>query len=356
MPKDVYEVVAQAARYLFLFLMLLIVWRSWRWYRKDQKQMKKRRKLLPDAGYVGEMIVIKGDEYLAEGTALPVAHEGTLGFGRSNDLCVPVDGVAAKHLWFRYDEGRGLMVEPMRGQTLSVDGAAFQSSRHPLYMGHGSCLQAGQAMLRLRLFAGFEVSSAVQQPEFRFAPDPEPAPQPQPPQPDPAQQAAYEQWLQQQWVMQEMARREAYQQGWQQAMAQQQQQQGFQPAYGQPETYDEPAEEETVREEFPQDGVDAFRYEDARRRGMVDHSAFMRPAGEKKPDLPQHPELEEPTFYPPVMDEEEAEAEMPEEEWVLPAMDAPPADELPRSAYVGEDEAHRAKKQVWDRYFGGGQR
>ena len=26
----------------------------------------------------------------------------------------------------------------------------------------------------------------------------------------------------------------------------------------------------------------------------------------------------------------------------------------PRSAYVGHDEAERAKRKVWDRYFGGG--
>ena len=26
----------------------------------------------------------------------------------------------------------------------------------------------------------------------------------------------------------------------------------------------------------------------------------------------------------------------------------------PRSAYVGHDEAERAKRKVWDKYFGGG--
>ena len=96
-----------------------------------------------------------------------------------------------------------------------------------------------------------------------------------------------------------------------------------------------------------QNTADAYAYEEARQRGMVDHSAFMRPAGEKKPELPSHPEWEETVFYPPVMDEE---AETEDEGWVLPAMEEPP-----RSAYVGEDEAEKAKKQVLDRYFGGDQ-
>ena len=57
---EVYELVAQAARYWFLFLMAIIVWRSYRWYRRDRRQAKKRLRLLPDAGYVGEMVVLEG--------------------------------------------------------------------------------------------------------------------------------------------------------------------------------------------------------------------------------------------------------------------------------------------------------
>ena len=72
MPDSVYEVVAQAARYWFLFLMVLIVWRSYRWLARDRKQRKKRLKLLPDAGYVGELVVVQGNEGLPMGLALPV--------------------------------------------------------------------------------------------------------------------------------------------------------------------------------------------------------------------------------------------------------------------------------------------
>ena len=89
MPSEIYEVVAQGARYWFVFLMALIVWRSYRWYRRDRKQRKKRLRLLPDAGYVGEMVILSGGGELERGAVLPVPREGTLGFLRTNDLCVP---------------------------------------------------------------------------------------------------------------------------------------------------------------------------------------------------------------------------------------------------------------------------
>ena len=95
-------------RYWFLLLMAIIVWRSFRWYRRDRRQAKKRLKLLPDAGFVGEMVVIEGGEALKRGQALPLPREGTLGTLRTNDLCVPVEGVARRHLWFRFDEDEGL--------------------------------------------------------------------------------------------------------------------------------------------------------------------------------------------------------------------------------------------------------
>ena len=68
MPTEVYEIIAQGARYWFLFLMALIVWRSFRWYRKDRRQYKKRLRLLPDAGYVGELVTIRGNAQLPIGS------------------------------------------------------------------------------------------------------------------------------------------------------------------------------------------------------------------------------------------------------------------------------------------------
>ena len=86
----------------------------------------------------------------------------------------------------------------------------------------------------------------------------------------------------------------------------------------------------------------AAMYHIAREEGLVDNSIYMRPAGQKKPELPS----EEPVFYPPVMDDEEEE-----DDWILE-----PSDEPQKSDYVGQDEAEVMKREVWDPFFRGGNR
>jgi hypothetical protein len=54
--------------------------------------------------------------------------------------------------------------------------------------------------------------------------------------------------------------------------------------------------------------------------------------------------VQEPVFYPPEMDEEDEE-----EDWILEASDEPQ-----KSDYVGQDEAEVMKREVWDQFFGGG--
>lgn len=358
-PAEVYELIAQAARYWFLLLMAIIVWRSFRWYRRDRRQTKKRLKLLPDAGFVGEMVVIEGGEALKRGQALPVPREGTLGTLRTNDLCVPVEGVARRHLWFRFDEDEGLRVEPMRGQTASVDGEPFKSRREPLYMAHGSRLYVGKAQLRLRLFAGFEGTGYAPRRDSEVAAaDGRSEPPEQAQAAAMAQQQAMQQWMaQQQYMMQ--------QQLWQQQAYQQwlMQQAALQNAAGQNGQAEEGADGEEA--EAP----------------VRDDSIFMRPAGERAPAMPEETEAAEPsgmseTTTPP---DEAQGADLPDgprmEDGDWPYAPSPHSDadwddlayfgdEMdedltdaaapPRSAYVGYDEAERAKRKVWDKYFGGG--
>ena len=340
MPDNVYEVLAQGARYWFLFWMALIAWRSWRWYRKDRRAAKKRLKLLPDAGYVGEMVVVDGGEDVARGTIYPVPREGTLGTLRTNDLCVQADGIERRHLWFRFDDRKGLMVQPFGKYPVHVDGEDFRSRRHPLYMAHGSWLTVGGVQMRLRLFAGFEsVGHAARRGGVEMEP-----PQEQP-NSQPVQPLTQEQYAQMMAAMQQ----QAYQQGYQQAMAQQ---------YAQPAEIYEDEYEEPQPDWVYDENADALPYDMAqiaREEGLVDNSIFMRPAGHQKPEMPEpeHPAERQTVFYPPEMDEEEA----PEEDWVLePDEDLTDAAAPPKSAYVGHDEAARAKREVWDKYFGGGAR
>ncbi|MBR6571445.1 MAG: hypothetical protein IKK75_13430, partial [Clostridia bacterium] len=219
MPDNVYEVVAQGARYWFLFWMALIVWRSWRWYRKDKRAAKKRLKLLPDAGFVGEMVVVDGGGVLEEDAVFPVPREGTLGCFRTNDLYVPAQQVARRHLWFRFEDRKGLRVEGFGKNAFSVDGQACEHGK-ALYMAHGSWLTVGGVRLRLRLFAGFESVGHAQR---QYLPENEWPEQPaeQQPQQQTMTPEAYQQMWQQWQMQQQYAQQQAYQQGYEQAMAQQ---------------------------------------------------------------------------------------------------------------------------------------
>jgi len=161
MDREIYEVVAQGARYWFIFLMIMIVWRSYRWLARDRRQRRKRLRLLPDAGYVGEFVVQLGSSALPLGTTLPIPREGVLGAVRGCDLCVPVRGVFKKHLWLRYEDGIGLRARPFGHRSFEVDGVPNSyggNRRNGFLMAHGSLLRVGEATLRLRMFAGFEAA------------------------------------------------------------------------------------------------------------------------------------------------------------------------------------------------------
>jgi len=181
MPAELYEILAQGASYWFAFLGVVIVWRSFAWLRKDGRARRKRVRQLPDAGLVGEMVVILGNEEMPEGTLLPLPPEGVMGSLRICDIYVPAEGVAGKHLTFRFIKGKGLLIEPWLHQRVWVDGDEFgHRGRHPL-MCHGSRLQVGDVVMRMRLFAGVEGGRAARRYE-------EPVmPQWQPPYPYPEQ-------------------------------------------------------------------------------------------------------------------------------------------------------------------------
>ena len=83
MPDEIYEIISLAARYWFALLGLLIVWRSFSWLRKDRRAKHRRLRQLPDAGMIGELVVLHGSDELPEGTAIPVPREGVLGFVRT---------------------------------------------------------------------------------------------------------------------------------------------------------------------------------------------------------------------------------------------------------------------------------
>lgn len=158
MPEEIYEVVSLGMRYWFVFLGVMIVLRAFRWLMKDRQARHQRLRQVPDAGLIGEMAVLRGSDELPEGTMIPMPYEGTLGYVRTADVVVPVEGVARQHLDFSFQPHLGLLVYPRGKRTCAVDGAVLhgrrQARRRPML--HGSTLAVGDAVLQLRLFAGLD--------------------------------------------------------------------------------------------------------------------------------------------------------------------------------------------------------
>lgn len=160
MPEQIYELIAQGARYWFLLLMALITWRTFRWYRHNRRQYRKHLRLVPNAGFVGELVLL--DEEGRELSAFPLPREGTLGSARSNDIRLNYAGVARRHLWFRFEDGLGVEIMPFRGKSVFVDGRPAPEKGDPLCMLHGSLLTVQNVSLFLRLYTGFESVPAAE--------------------------------------------------------------------------------------------------------------------------------------------------------------------------------------------------
>lgn len=154
MSDELYEVLALAMRYWFILLGVLIVLRAFAWQWHEHRVRHQRLKELPDAGMIGELVVLHGSEELPEGAVIDLPYEGVLGFVRTCDVVVPCNRIAAEHLDFSFQPGVGLLVYPRYRCACRVDGRKVTSRskprRHPLVQ--GSILRVGEAELQVSLF------------------------------------------------------------------------------------------------------------------------------------------------------------------------------------------------------------
>jgi len=170
MNGPAYQLVTLGARYLFIFLAFLIVFRAGLSLLKEHRRRKKKLHNLPDAGMVGEMRDIDNDR------AYPLPREGTLGSGRGCDI--RLKGLRRRHVNFSFVEGKGLLLTPCHGRSeVMLNNEPIRKGGYAL---HGALMEAGAYTLRIRLFAGLNVPRAAQyterwQPvydEELYAPDP----------------------------------------------------------------------------------------------------------------------------------------------------------------------------------------
>ena len=152
MQNSGYEMLALFMRYVFVFLMALILLRSLWWLRKDARQFRKELKQLPDAGLVGELVDVH------TGKRYPLMREGELGAGRQNDVRLKGSNVPKHALRFLFVSGKGLQVTPVSRHRVFLDGETVRGSGYAL---HGTQMEIGTAVLRVRLFAGLDVPRRV---------------------------------------------------------------------------------------------------------------------------------------------------------------------------------------------------
>lgn len=97
---NLYEILALAMRYVFAALMVLIVLRAWRLTAVDSARSKRLRRLSPETGIIGEMLVVSGGEKAKPGMRYSVILEGTIGSGPRSDIRIRHSSVRRRHGYF----------------------------------------------------------------------------------------------------------------------------------------------------------------------------------------------------------------------------------------------------------------
>ena len=160
MPAEVYSVVAAAMRYWFVFLGVLIVIRAYVWLIRDRREKHRRLSSMPDSGMIGALVVMRAGEGLEEGEYLTVPWEGNLGSSRNCDVVIPSREVARVHAYLSFSPKYGVLVEPSSGHFCVIDGeeVSCRSRREDHPLKHGSLLEVGDCLLRMRFYAGLDTA------------------------------------------------------------------------------------------------------------------------------------------------------------------------------------------------------
>ena len=159
MSRNLYELVALGARYVFAGLMLLIVLRAWRITIIDSRRASALRRLSPQTGLSGELLVLAGDEKARKGMRYPVIREGMIGSSRRSDIRIRHSSVRRKHAWFQLTEdGLTLLARPGAPMT-DGDGQSAKA----LTLADGEEFSLGRVRLLLVLSGPLDSPAPVRQ-------------------------------------------------------------------------------------------------------------------------------------------------------------------------------------------------
>ena len=150
MSTNAYELLALAMRYVFAGLIVLIVLRAWYGASVDSQRAAKLRKLSPDTGIIGEMLVTDGGERAKPGMRYPVTLEGSIGSNRRADIRIRHSSVRGRHAIYQMTD-EGFFV---RGHASLRVGDGKGHFARELLLRDGDHLQVGGVILMLVLSDG----------------------------------------------------------------------------------------------------------------------------------------------------------------------------------------------------------
>ncbi|NMD38745.1 MAG: FHA domain-containing protein [Christensenellaceae bacterium] len=160
MTKEVFELTSLAARYWFVFLLFVIVIRSFLWLGRDNRAWTRKVKSVPSAGNVGEAIVLVGNSQVPQGQIISIPREGDMGSGHGCDIQIKSQLVKKHHLCFRFEENKGLYIQIISNAKVVVDHIELSGKNKKAYILHGSYLVIGDVQLKFLFFAGLGVPYA----------------------------------------------------------------------------------------------------------------------------------------------------------------------------------------------------
>ena len=150
MGTNAYELLALAMRYVFAGLIVLIAARAWYGASVDSQRATRLRRLSPDTGIIGEMLVIDGGERAKPGMRYPVTLEGSIGSSRRADIRIRHSSIRRRHAIYQMTD-EGFFV---RGHANIRIGDGSGRFARELLLHDGDHLQVGNVTLVLVLTDG----------------------------------------------------------------------------------------------------------------------------------------------------------------------------------------------------------
>lgn len=160
MSTNMYELLALGMRYVFAAMMVLIVIRAARITAVDSRRARKLRKLSPQTGIIGEMLVVDGDERVKSGMRYPLTLEGTIGSSHRADIRLRHHSIKARHAFYQMTDD-GLFVRRHAAARIYDD---LGTSVREITLSDGDCIIIGRIKLMLVLSSADEMPGEMKRP------------------------------------------------------------------------------------------------------------------------------------------------------------------------------------------------